>query len=216
MRGRNQMIERAMASRRPHIGSVGTPSRSPWLRARRRGLRVSSSGMTVDAYGWLSRSGGERAGHRPWTDATARRRRSLGRIPAPWPTARPLGVMHRSRPSSGAPPRQALSHRQAIAPTSRHARTLRAIRSADAPSGTPRAAGAAADARIPLRGRELHVAEQLLDGAEVGAPLEQVRGERVSQRVRANPESRTAARDVARDEPRHASTRQPRPAGIHK
>ena len=59
--------------------------------------------------------------------------------------------------------------------------------------------------RVALRRRQLHVPEQLLDRAQVGASLEQVRGEGVSQRVRADAESRAARRDVARDETLHAS-----------
>ena len=46
-----------------------------------------------------------------------------------------------------------------------------------------------ADVGVTLRGRELRVAEQLLDGAEVGAALEQVGGERMAQRVRADAEA---------------------------
>src|SRR5438093_2771059 len=48
-----------------------------------------------------------------------------------------------------------------------------------------------ADMGVALRGREPAVAEQLLDHPEVGAVVEQVRGERVAQRVRAH-----AARDA--------------------
>src|SRR5690348_18183814 len=44
--------------------------------------------------------------------------------------------------------------------------------------------------RVPLRRRELHVSKQLLDRAKVGAALEQVRCERVPQRVRADAEAR--------------------------
>jgi hypothetical protein len=36
------------------------------------------------------------------------------------------------------------------------------------------------DLGVPLRGRQLDVPEQFLDGAQVGAALEQVRGERVA------------------------------------
>src|SRR4249919_1962341 len=57
------------------------------------------------------------------------------------------------------------------------------------------------DASVDLRGRDRGVAEQLLDRAQVGAALEQVRGEAVSQGVRgdatgerglADPEAETA------------------------
>ena len=46
--------------------------------------------------------------------------------------------------------------------------------------------------------------EKFLDGAKIGAALEQVRGERVPQGVRADPEPRAAQADVARDQPLHA------------
>ena len=36
---------------------------------------------------------------------------------------------------------------------------------------------------VDLRGGDVHVPEHLLHGTEVGAPLQQVRGERVSERV---------------------------------
>src|SRR4051812_19017080 len=40
--------------------------------------------------------------------------------------------------------------------------------------------------RVDLGGREASVAQQLLDGAEVGAALEDVRGRRVPEAVRAD------------------------------
>jgi hypothetical protein len=43
------------------------------------------------------------------------------------------------------------------------------------------------DVRVDLRGRHVPVAEELLDGPDVAAILEQVCGERVPQRVRARP-----------------------------
>ena len=52
--------------------------------------------------------------------------------------------------------------------------------------------------RVALRGGQLHVAEQLLDGPQVGAVLQQVRRERVPQRVRADAEARAAPGHVAR------------------
>src|SRR6187455_1664500 len=40
---------------------------------------------------------------------------------------------------------------------------------------------------IDLRGREVGMTEHHLDGAEIGAAFEQVRGERMPQRMRAEP-----------------------------
>src|SRR5678816_3741363 len=62
--------------------------------------------------------------------------------------------------------------------------------------------------RIPLRRRQRDVAEQFLDRAQVGTALEQMRREGVPQRVRADPEPRTAQTDVAGHQPLHASARQ--------
>ena len=52
------------------------------------------------------------------------------------------------------------------------------------------------DVRIALRRRQLHVAEQLLDGAQVGTALEQMRRKGVPQRVRADSEARAAQGDT--------------------
>jgi len=46
------------------------------------------------------------------------------------------------------------------------------------------AAAPVGDVRVELRRRQVGVAEHLLDGAQVGASLQQVRGERVAQEVR--------------------------------
>ena len=48
------------------------------------------------------------------------------------------------------------------------------------------------DVRVALRRGQLHVAEQFLDGAQVGAALEQMRRKGMSQRVRTDPEARAA------------------------
>jgi hypothetical protein len=61
-----------------------------------------------------------------------------------------------------------------------------------------------------------HVAEQLLDGAQIGAALQEVAGERVPKGVRADAESRAATRHVARDQALHAAARQPASPRIHK
>ena len=50
-----------------------------------------------------------------------------------------------------------------------------------------RAEAPGAHVRVDLRRREAGVAEQLLDDAQVRAALEQVRGERVAERVRGRP-----------------------------
>ena len=50
------------------------------------------------------------------------------------------------------------------------------------------------DVRVALRRRQLHVPEQLLNRAQVGAALQQVRRERVAQRVRTDAEARAAVR----------------------
>ena len=64
------------------------------------------------------------------------------------------------------------------------------------------AAVAVGDVRVPLRRRDVGVAEHLLDAAQVGAALEQVGGERVAQEVRmhaAGLEAR-AVGELAQDE----------------
>ena len=50
--------------------------------------------------------------------------------------------------------------------------------------------------RVALRRAEARVPEQLLNAAQIAAALEQVRGKRVPQRVRADAEPRAAHRDV--------------------
>ena len=44
------------------------------------------------------------------------------------------------------------------------------------------------DVCVTLRGAETRVPEQFLDRAQIGPALEEMRGERVAQRVRADPE----------------------------
>jgi hypothetical protein len=72
------------------------------------------------------------------------------------------------------------------------------------------------DVRVALRGGQLHVAEQFLNGPQVGACLQQMRGKRVSQRVRTDPESRAAARNVARYQPLYAPAGQSPTARVYK
>src|SRR5689334_11425266 len=50
---------------------------------------------------------------------------------------------------------------------------------------------------VTLGRAEPRVPEQLLDGAEIGAALQEMRRKRVTQRVRTNPHARAALRDVA-------------------
>ena len=60
---------------------------------------------------------------------------------------------------------------------------------------------------VSLRRRQLNVPEQLLDRAQVGASLQQMRGERVAQRVRADAKACAARRDVAPNETLDARVR---------
>ena len=64
---------------------------------------------------------------------------------------------------------------------------------------------------VALRRAEARVAEQLLNGAQIRAPFQQMGGERMPQRVRADAESRAALRHVLPDQPIDASRRQPLP-----
>src|SRR5262249_14853216 len=61
------------------------------------------------------------------------------------------------------------------------------------------------DVGVALRGREARVAEQLLDGTQIGAATEQMGGESVQERGRARLGRSTARDDVVREEPRHAA-----------
>ena len=69
------------------------------------------------------------------------------------------------------------------------------------------------DVRVALRRAQARVAEQLLDRAQVGAALQQMRRERVAERVRADAGARAARRDVAPHEPVDAPRGQPCPRG---
>ena len=53
------------------------------------------------------------------------------------------------------------------------------------------------DVSINLGGGQRNVTEQLLDGAQIGAAFEQMRGERVPQRVRRERRRRRRASQVA-------------------
>ncbi len=66
------------------------------------------------------------------------------------------------------------------------------------------------DVGVALRRAQARVAEQLLNRAQIGAALEQVRRERVPQRVRADAEARAARRHVPPHQPVDAARRQPR------
>src|SRR5258705_9938681 len=65
---------------------------------------------------------------------------------------------------------------------------------------------------VNLRRREIGVAEHHLDGAEVGAALEQVRRERMPQHVRAERRGDAGAAPVRLQDLPEADARQPRPA----
>ena len=60
------------------------------------------------------------------------------------------------------------------------------------------------------------MAEQLLNGAQVGAALQQVGRERVPERVRADAHARAARGNVAPHQAVHASDRQSPAAVIHE
>jgi hypothetical protein len=70
------------------------------------------------------------------------------------------------------------------------------------------------DVRVALRGRQLHMAEQFLDRAQISAALEQVRRKRMAQGVRADSETRAARGDVPCDEALDASPCQACPAKV--
>src|SRR5262245_47808258 len=60
------------------------------------------------------------------------------------------------------------------------------------------------DVRVALRRRQARVAEHLLDGAQVGAAAEEVRGEGVAERVRGGLGGGAGDEDVALEIARHA------------
>src|SRR3990167_7997793 len=64
------------------------------------------------------------------------------------------------------------------------------------------------DVRVDLRRREARVAQQLLDAAQIGPAVKQMRREAVAQAVRADGRRQPGELDVARDEPVHVAHRQ--------
>src|SRR6185369_11029701 len=72
------------------------------------------------------------------------------------------------------------------------------------------------DVRVNLRRREIGVAEHQLNRAQVGAALEQVRGERVPQHVRAERARQVAPPRVALEDLPEADAAQRSAAGIQK
>ena len=72
------------------------------------------------------------------------------------------------------------------------------------------------DVRVALRRAEARVAEQFLNRAQVGAALQQVRRERMPQRVRADAGPRAARRHVAPHQPVDAPHGQPPAAIVHE
>lgn len=52
------------------------------------------------------------------------------------------------------------------------------------------------DVRVNLRGRDVGVTEHFLNGAQIGAVLQQMRGETMTQRVRRNPTRKIRLRRV--------------------
>jgi hypothetical protein len=61
--------------------------------------------------------------------------------------------------------------------------------------------------RVALRRAESRMAEQFLNGAQVGAARKEMRGKRMSERVRADAELRATLRDVSSHEPIDAPRR---------
>ena len=61
---------------------------------------------------------------------------------------------------------------------------------------------------VPLRGTEPRMTEQLLDGAQISATLQQVSRKGMAQRVRADAHSRAALRDISTQQPVDASAGQ--------
>src|SRR5438094_966794 len=70
------------------------------------------------------------------------------------------------------------------------------------------------DVGVALRRREARVAEQLLDGTQVGAGAEKVRGEGVTKGVRCRLGRRAAGQHVALHQPSDAAGGEPAPTGV--
>ena len=69
---------------------------------------------------------------------------------------------------------------------------------------------ARADVRVDLRRDEAFVAEEFLHAADVGAAVEQMRGEAVAERVGRSPLVEAGFAEVFFQHPGHAARRQPR------
>src|SRR5262245_54081370 len=72
------------------------------------------------------------------------------------------------------------------------------------------------DVSVSLCRRETHMPEQLLNRAQIGARLQEMRGKGMTQRVWADPESRAAARNASRHQPLNASAGQSSTPGVDK
>src|SRR2546430_9379301 len=70
------------------------------------------------------------------------------------------------------------------------------------------------DVRVALRRREARVAEELLDGPEIGPRAEQMRGEGVAERVRRGFGGRAARQHVTVHEAPDAPCREPSAPGV--
>src|SRR3954451_4943530 len=70
------------------------------------------------------------------------------------------------------------------------------------------------EVRVLLRRRERDVAEELLDAAEVGAGIEEMRGERVAHRVRRSAGAQRRLANVAVEEAPYAARRNALPATV--
>ena len=72
------------------------------------------------------------------------------------------------------------------------------------------------DMGVPLGGAQSCVTEEFLDGPQIGAALEEMRRERMSQRVRADTEARAELRDVLSNDAIHAAGREAPPLVIEE
>src|ERR1051325_2186462 len=72
------------------------------------------------------------------------------------------------------------------------------------------------DVGVPLRGAQTRVAEQFLNGTQIGAALEQMRRERMPERVRADSHPLARRRDVLAADAIDAARSQPSAAKVHE
>src|SRR5690606_18733115 len=108
-----------------------------------------------------------------------------------WPTSTPASCCARSRPSAACPCQLPDVSRRVGSPAGaspcRHVVEASTIQRTEHASGAP-----VEDMGVDLRGADILVSQQLLDRAQVGAGLEQVGGEAVTQRMRRDRLAETA------------------------